>query len=208
MGDNSYAKELAFNPVEFLKPRLCSQQHVAWLDLCCGTGRALIEAARMLLPVRCEADLRLVGVDLVAMFYAYPPELDFLSLEETSVLKWEPNCSFDLITCVHGLHYVGNKLHLIEKAIAWLKDNGSFLAHLDPANLKFEHGEAAGNKIISELRRHGLDYNKRRHLLYCQGRAEIHLEYEYLGADDRAGPNYTKQEAVDSYYRLLKDDAC
>jgi SAM-dependent methyltransferase len=203
IGSNSYAKELFFNPVEFLKSRLDSLEYVAWLDLCCGTGRALIEAARILLPQRREADLKLVGVDLVGMFYANPTELDFLSLEEASVLTWVPNCSFDLITCVHGLHYIGDKLHLLQKATSWLKEDGTLLAHLDPANLKFENGEPAGKKIVSDLQKHGLDYNRRRHLLCCQGRREIRLAYEYIGADDRAGPNYTKQEAVNSYYRLL-----
>ena len=29
------------------------------------------------------------------------------------------------------------------------------------------------------------------------------LPYRYLGADDRAGPNYTGQPAVDSYYEMV-----
>jgi hypothetical protein len=28
----------------------------------------------------------------------------------------------------------------------------------------------------------------------------IHLNFEYLGADDQAGPNYTGQPVVNSYY--------
>jgi SAM-dependent methyltransferase len=201
LGTNSYAKELLLNPIEFLQSRLDSQQHVAWLDLCCGTGRALIDAAQILLPKRGEVDFRIVGIDLVPMFYAYPAELDFLSLQSTSVLAWEPDCEFDLITCVHGLHYIGDKLHFLQKATSWLKDSGVFLAHLDPVNLKFENGEVAGNQMVSELRKQGLNYNKRKHLLSCEGRKEIRSNYQYIGADDRAGANYTKQEVVDSYYR-------
>jgi SAM-dependent methyltransferase len=201
LGTNSYAKELLLNPIEFLQSRLDSQQHVAWLDLCCGTGRALIDAAQILLPKRGEVDLRIVGIDLVPMFYAYPAELDFLSLQSTSVLAWEPDCEFDLITCVHGLHYIGDKLCFLQKATSWLKDSGVFLAHLDPINLKFENGKVAGNQMVSELRKQGLGYNKRKYLLSCEGRKEIRSSYEYIGADDRAGANYTKQEVVDSYYR-------
>ena len=34
----------------------------------------------------------------------------------------------------------------------------------------------------------------------CRGRMTIDLPYRYLGTDDRAGPNYTGQPAVDLYY--------
>jgi RimJ/RimL family protein N-acetyltransferase/2-polyprenyl-3-methyl-5-hydroxy-6-metoxy-1,4-benzoquinol methylase len=199
-GDNSYAKELLFDPINFLQSRLDSQKHVAWLDLCCGTGRALIDAAHILQPARGQADLKIVGVDLVSMFYDYPAELDCLSLQATSVSAWEPDYSFDLITCVHGLHYIGDKLQLLQQAVSWLKNDGIFLAHLDPVNLKFQNGEVAGNQIIKELQKQGLEYNKRKRLLSCKGEKEIRSNYQYIGADDQAGPNYTNQEVVDSFY--------
>jgi hypothetical protein len=44
-GSNGYAKELGFNPVDFLRERFAQDRTVAWPDLCCGTGRALVEAA-------------------------------------------------------------------------------------------------------------------------------------------------------------------
>ena len=31
----------------------------------------------------------------------------------------------------------------------------------------------------------------------------MNLPYRYLGADDQAGPNYTGQPAVDSYYEVI-----
>lgn len=46
VGPNSYAREMGFDPLAFLQTRLCTQERVAWLDLCCGRGRALIQAAR------------------------------------------------------------------------------------------------------------------------------------------------------------------
>ena len=44
-GTNGYEIELGFEPYAFLCERLQVEPHVRWLDLCCGTDRALIEAA-------------------------------------------------------------------------------------------------------------------------------------------------------------------
>ena len=38
------------------------------------------------------------------------------------------------------------------------------------------------------------------HRITCTGHRHINLPYRYLGADDRAGPNYTGQPAVCSLY--------
>ena len=46
LGSNGYDRELGFDPLDFLKERTATGRPVAWLDLCCGTGRALIQAAR------------------------------------------------------------------------------------------------------------------------------------------------------------------
>jgi hypothetical protein len=42
LGRNSDAAELGLDPLEFLGERLAGGQRVAWLDLCCGTGKALV----------------------------------------------------------------------------------------------------------------------------------------------------------------------
>jgi SAM-dependent methyltransferase len=202
VGKNSYARELSFDPLDFLKSRIETQRQVAWLDLCCGRGRALIEAAERL--VRYLSNLKLLGVDLVAMFEPYSPTLSFVRLQESSVSSWRPDCSFDLITCVHGLHYIGDKLGLIQNAVSWLKEDGIFLANLDPDNLKFPNGANARNNIIRDLRRIGVEYQARKHLLVCEGRKDFTLNYRYLGADDVAGPNYTGQAAVNSHYDRLE----
>ena len=57
-----------------------------------------------------------------------------------------------------------------------------------------------GRRIAADLRRASLEYDRRRRLVVCQGRWTVEVPYRYLGADDRAGPNYTGQPAVDSYY--------
>src|SRR5262249_8577045 len=40
--------------------------------------------------------------------------------------------------------------------------------------------------------------------IVCEGRKDFTLNYRYLGADDAAGPNYTGQAAVNSYYDQLE----
>jgi hypothetical protein len=47
LGTNGYDRELGFNPIDFLKERADDGLTVTWVDLCFGTGRALIEAARI-----------------------------------------------------------------------------------------------------------------------------------------------------------------
>jgi hypothetical protein len=139
-------------------------------------------------------------VDLVGVFDRNDPGPGSPRLIEASLSNWSPQGPCDLITCVHGLHYVGDKLGMIAHAVAWLAADGLFMANLDPANIKLPDGTAAGRRLLSALRRNGLSYDGRRRRLACRGRRPIDLPYRYLGADDRAGPNVTGQPAVDSYY--------
>ncbi|MFI7610007.1 class I SAM-dependent methyltransferase [Nonomuraea terrae] len=125
--------------------RAVTTRPVRRLDLCCGAAYALGEAAG--LP---GDEAEIVGVDLVD-FFACPPDPPRLRLFTASVPVWRPDAPFDLITCVHGLHYVG-------------------------------------------------DTRTRR--VRCNGRRTLDLPCRYLGADDRAGPDYTGRPAVDSSYAL------
>ena len=197
-GSNGYSREIRFNPLDYLRERIAPGRPVAWLDLCCGTGKALIEAARI---THAEAmELEIVGVDLVGMFHRPDPKLTHLRLVEASLRNWSPDRNFDLITCVHGLHYVGDKLGLACRAASWLVDDGLFVANLDLKNLKLADGRQAGRRVAADLRRASVDYDRRKRLVVCRGRRTVRLPYRYLGADDGAGPNYTGQPAVDSYY--------
>ena len=199
LGSNGYDRELGFDPLDFLKGRLNPDRTVTWLDLCCGTGKALIEAATI---IRVDGlDIEIVGVDLVGMFRRPELGLTCLRLVEGSLNTWRPDRPFDLMTCIHGLHYVGDKLGLIVRATSWLAEDGLFVANLGLANLKFADGRAAGRKVLSDLRRASLTYDRKKRLVVCRGRKAVDLPYQYLGADDRAGPNYTGQPAVDSYYQ-------
>jgi predicted TPR repeat methyltransferase len=199
-GSNGYAKELGFNPLDFLGKRVDLDGQAAWLDLCCGSGKALIEAAER---VRTDdMPVEILGVDLVGMFDTPEPGVGLLQLVEASLRTWRPGRSFDLITCVHGLHYVGDKLELIVRAASWLVQGGQFAANLDSANLKVA-GEKSDRRLVRDLRRAGLNYHRMKRVLTCEGMKRLDLPYRYLGADDTAGPNYTGQPAVDSYYERM-----
>ena len=200
-GGNSYQKELSFDIPGFLKSRAYGEKQTAWLDICCGEGNALIEAANVFIKENQDSNIKITGIDLAGIFARIPPEFKFLQLIETSFENYKPVSDFDLITCVHGLHYIGDKLTFLQKAVSYLKPDGIFLTNLDLSNFKFENGKTANRKIAKALRENGFEYDSGKHLLIRKGKKEIKFDFEYLGADDRAGANYTKQAVVDSYYR-------
>jgi SAM-dependent methyltransferase len=202
VGSNGYDKELGLNPLDFLRGRAASGGRSSWLDLCCGSGKALIEATRQVHQEGLGSRIEIVGIDLVGMFAAPDPGLDGLRLVEASLRAWRPEGRFDLITCVHGLHYIGDKLGLIARAASWLREDGQFVANLALDNVKFANEPNPGRRMVAGLRGAGFEYDRRRRLLSCQGRKHPQFPFRYLGADDRAGPNYTGQPAVDSYYEI------
>ena len=198
-GSNGYSKELGFNPLNYLKERATVQGHACWLDLCCGSGKALIEAAQIIVGDGLNYKIQIVGVDLIAN--DVQPGLRGLSFVQASLSTWEPEQQFDLITCVHGLHYIGDKLGLISRAASWLTNSGRFFANLDLENLQIENCLRSSRIVGKELRLAGLVYNSRKKILSCEGQKEINFPFQYLGADDQAGPNWTGQPAVNSYYQ-------
>jgi SAM-dependent methyltransferase len=203
-GANGYSRELGFQPLDLLKHTAMSSGHSCWLDLCCGSANALIEAARNVHLDGLDDRIEIVGVDLVEMFSPLDPQIRCLRLIEASLTTWIPDRQFDVITCVHGLHYIGDKLGLVARAASWLTATGRFTASFSFENVKLQGGRQAGKKLIDELRRQGLKYDARRKRIECDGRQAIDLPLCYLGADDRPGPNYTGQAAVDSYYNWSK----
>ena len=205
-GKNSYEKDLSFNPLEFLQKRLLKNEPVSWLDICCGTGRALIEAAHFFAGFgqaeNLSGKLQITGIDLAGMFQEYPAELKYLKLLESAVEEFEPRQKFDLITCVHGLHYVGDKLSIIQKAARLLKEDGIFLANLELRNLKLVEKQNSHQVFSDFFRQQGFAVDTRKHLLSLKDQRNFDLPFSYLGADDKAGPNSTGQPAVDSYYKI------
>lgn len=203
-GANSYRRELGFDPYDLLLRTLAERGRAAWLDLCCGEGNALIEAAGRLAQGARGGVVSLVGVDLVGRLGAVgrkpPPDLELVT---ASLADWSPSTAFDLVTCVHGLHYVGDKLGLLARAAGWLTEDGLFLADFDPASIRAADGRVLSRPVSHMLRQAGAEYDGRRHRVRWRGR--IPLEFagaRFLGADDAAGPSYTGQPAVASYYEL------
>jgi SAM-dependent methyltransferase len=201
VGANSYTKELGFNPLDHLVTLYERRgSRVAWLDACCGSGRALHDAADQLLTMDLDGRIQLVGVDLVDFFDARPDLHDQVSLSALPLLDWTPIGVFDLITCVHGLHYVGDKLGALCRLAGWLSDDGLLIADFDPASIRLDGGQANGRALLRDLRGAGFDIDARRHRIRLAGHRTVDLPYRYLGADDRAGANYTGQPAVNSHY--------
>lgn len=186
-GVNSYTRELGFNPVDVLAAT--PGDDVAWLDLCCGSGRALTQAAAH------SGRFTLVGVDLIDTFPATGP-----TFVRASITEWTPDRAFDLITCVHGLHYVGDKLAVLSRIASWLTPEGRFIADLDLTSIRLPDGSPAGRRLSNLLRANGFTYDPHTHRIGRTGPGAVDLPYTYLGADDRAGANYTGQPAVHSHY--------
>jgi SAM-dependent methyltransferase len=164
VGTNGYDKELGFNPLDVLKEALVHEARVSWLDLCCGSGKALIQAAEQVHAEGLSDRVVILGVDLVGMFLPPGADLTGLRLVEASLRSWRPERPYDLITCVHGLHYVGDKLGLIARAASWLTPEGRFVANLDLGNLKLADGQPTGRRWVADLRGCGLEYDRGRRL--------------------------------------------
>ena len=204
-GVNSYTRELGFDPLDVLLARAAGTDSaranttVGWLDLCCGQGRALVQAAQQC-RLLSRNEIRIVGVDLVNAFDPTPGSMPELELSCASLTRWRPARSFDLITCLHGLHYVGDKLAVLTRAAGWLTETGQLVADLDLSGIRLPDGQPAGRQLTSRLRAAGFAYDARRRRIRCTGRREVRLPYRYLGADDQAGANSTGQPAVQSFY--------
>lgn len=177
----SYARELGVDLLSLL-----GEPGFRWLDLCCGSAKALFEAGRA------HPAASITGVDLVDHFgFGAPGNVRLL----TGALPTLPDLDgpFDLVTCVHGLHYVGDKLAAIGAATAVLRPSGLFAANIDLPALRGVTRPAAA------FRAAGFEYDARRRRLRRTGQGAPPA-FRYLGADPSAGPNYTGQAAVDSWY--------
>lgn len=202
-GVNSYSKELSLNIIEYIHNKLKVQNTFDWLDICCGSGKALIETAQYLQRNNLQNKVKIYGIDLVDMFLCKPNGLSCLDLIAINIVDFYPNKQFDFITCVHGLHYIGDKLKLLEKLVDWLNEQGLFLANIDMNNFKDSEDKIIKRRIIHNLKTCGIKYDSRKHLLMAKGHTHIKFKYTFLGSDDQAVPNYTKQAVVNSYYSLI-----
>lgn len=193
LGVNSYAKDLGFDPLAWVRER----RPARWLDLCCGSGRALVEAAG-----QCVGEgIEIFGVDLVGMFAPGAAAFPHLHLIESPVAECALDGTFDLITCVHGLHYLGDKLGVLAHYAARLSEHGRLVGHLDLGNI---HG-IERRTLLALLRESGFSYDTRRHLIQATAQSRP-LPLRYLGADDQNAPNFTGQPGVNSHYAFVSLD--
>lgn len=119
-GSNSYATELGVDPLALLP------QGGAWLDIGCGNGVAVREAATE------RPDLTIVAFDLEPGFVApHTPSNLLLMQADAGRLPLLGRC-FDLVTAAHVLHFIDDKQQALDEWAAVLKPAGRLFANLDP----------------------------------------------------------------------------
>lgn len=198
-GVNSYEKDIGLDIIGFLKKRINENEKVNWMDLCCGEGKAVVQAGQLFRELKMESGIEIEGLDLTDHFIENNSDVKLIT---NSTDNWMPYKKYDLITCVHGLHYVGNKLLAMEKIFNSLKTDGQFIGNVDLDNIKNEKGVSMKNDLMEILKEKQIDYNSRKRILICKGRRNVQFGFAYLGADDKAGKNYTGQEVVNSFYEI------
>jgi SAM-dependent methyltransferase len=194
VGPNSYAKALKFDIQTYLQNHnsLCCR----WLDVCCGSGVALWQAHQAF------PQIHLVGVDLVPF---QRPELATtpIQLQIGAIETFTDSEPFDLITCVHGLHYLGDKLGILSSLLGALKPEGMAIANINLMDIQDGAGKSLGRRLLAQLRSQGVQIDQRNRILTCVGPRDLAFPVQYLGSDDAMGPNYTGQPAVRSFYTWL-----
>lgn len=199
-GVNSYARELRFDVPAFLQERVEARGRAFWYDPCCGQGcgqgRALAEAGEQFAATDWGQCVRIVGVDLIGDFV---PAGENVRLLAGDVLTWTLEGQADLITCVHGLHYLGDKLGFLERAYAQLALGGILLAHLDTANLRQPY---SWTQTVRRLRAQGIRVTWKDHRQRLE-RTDAPLAFglTYTAATISAQANYTGITVVDSWYQ-------
>lgn len=199
-GINSYEKEFGFNPEEFLLQQINENGLMKWADLCCGEGNAVLQCASFLQKQNMQDKALLRGIDLVDSFTTIPPGITCVQFESISLLNWHPKEKFDLITCVHGIHYIGDKLKVMQNIFLALSVTGMFVANFDIKSIVTS--DEGKKHILSVFKQNKIEYNARKKLLMGKGERKLAFDLVYEGADDKAGPNYTGQPAVNSHYRM------
>ncbi len=199
-GVNSYERDLRFSTTEFLAQRVRERGEAVWYDACCGQGRALVEAGERLAAHEWGRHVHIVGVDLVGMFT--PEHGPGVTLIAADVAAFKVDRPADLITCVHGLHYLGDKLGFLQHAYALLAPGGLLLAHLDPDNLRAsESGASVWRQAARHAARGGAAVDFKGHILrIAHTDAPLDFGMTFQGATVSEQPNYTGITVIDSWY--------
>ena len=201
-GVNSYERDLRFSITDFLAERVRERGEAVWYDACCGQGRALVEAGRQFAAARWSGPVQITGVDLVPMFT--PEKAPNVSLRAADVAAFTLERPADLITCVHGLHYLGDKLGFLQNAYAMLAPGGLLLGHLDTSNvLAADSGLPIWRQAARYAAKNSAVLELRDHMLRVQ-RTDAPLDFgvTYQGGTISKQPNYTGITVVDSWYTM------
>ena len=201
-GINSYEKEIKLNPIKYLISKY-KDRKLSWLDLCCGEGNALIQSAKFLRENNYENKIDLEGIDLVSYFADYSGYEDIMKLAPMNLENWTPSTKYDLVTIVHGLHYIGDKIGLLEKISKSLKKEGIFLGNFSLENIRIQGVKDSEKMLRKIFKESGIVYNSRTKMIEITEPISLSSKFKYLGADDQAGPNYTGQPVVDSVYEYV-----
>jgi len=201
-GVNSYERDLRFSLTEFLAERVRERGAAFWYDACCGQGLALVEASRQFSAAGWDRQVRIVGVDLVPMFM--PEEAPSVTLLATDVAAFTLDQPADLITCVHGLHYLGDKLGFLQHACAMLAPGGLFLGHLDPNNILTAPSRLPlWRRAARHAAKQGVEMKLKNHVLRVeQSDSPLDFGVTHQGATVSEQPNYTGITVIDSWYTL------
>ena len=201
-GVNSYERDLRFSLMDFLAERVRERGKALWYDACCGEGRALVEAGTRFAAAEWGRQVQIVGVDLVGMFT--PEQVPNCTLTAANVAAFTLEEPADLITCVHGLHYLGDKLGFLRHAHAMLAPGGLLLAHLDPDNLRaFGAGASIWRQAVRHAAKGGVAVDFKGHVLrIARTEAPLNFGLTFQGATVSEQPNYTGITVIDSWYTV------
>lgn len=103
-GVNSYEKEIGINIADHITQHIRPDKKFRWLDACCGEGNALLQVAAHLKENNLHEKVELTGIDLINFFSKGADTYNFVTFETHSLVDWVPEASYNLITCIHGLH--------------------------------------------------------------------------------------------------------
>jgi SAM-dependent methyltransferase len=214
-GVNSYTRDLKqFDITAFLQERLKTNhaKMAYWLDACCGEGRALTEATRLWDHTDWGKCIEIIGLDLwddlpAPQDFPDGPALRFVAADAA---VWNPDAPLDLITCVHGLHYLPDKIGFLERAYSWLAaDGGLLLAHLDTENIRQHESETAVWPTLSRrARQQGVSLHLSNHLLRMERTLDspdtVTFGVNFVGRTVSERPNVSGMTVIDSWYSLEK----
>ncbi len=77
-----------------------------------------------------------------------------------------------------------------------------FIGNLDLDNIVIKGSENPRKFALNLFKKNNIRYDQKKKLISISGPQKIRTNLRYLGADDKAGPNYTGQPVVNSIYEL------